>query len=635
MNMQTLWRPNVETANKLRNFGEEISSKYGCSIETYTDLHAWSISNPVAFWSEVWTQCAAVGYQGDQGFAANKDMATAQFFPNARLNYAENCLQKRGDDPAILFRREDGSDETLSWDALHDLVSCAQQALHANGVRAGDRVVGLMPNIPATAIYMLATASLGAVWSSCSPDFGAGAVLDRFAQIAPKVMVAVDGYTYKGEPHELDGLVDEISQNLPDLKAILHVPFLTGRTTDDPNLSGWIPAPVTFQRVGFNDPLFVMFSSGTSGPPKCIVHRVGGVVLQHLKEHQLHCDLQSGDRLFYFSTCSWMMWNWLVSGLASGASIVLYDGSPTHPNSDILWDMAAKFNVTHFGTSAKYLDALRKADVKVDGRFDLSDMRMILSTGSPLSERNFDYVYKAIHPAVLLASISGGTDILSCFLLGCPTLPVKAGELQCAGLGMDVVVLGADGAKIRVGVGELVCRSPFPSQPTGFWGDEDGSKFRSTYFERFPGVWSQKDRVEVRPSGGFVVLGRSDTTLNPGGVRIGTAEIYRALEDITEVDEAVVVGREVEGDVVVELYVSLQCGIAIGEKLRQDIASAIRTRCTPRHVPANITQVDDIPKTRNGKISEKAARDAINGRNIANFNQISNPESLAAFSKNK
>ena len=420
MSPNALWHPSPQSGMNLRAFQSNVAERHGCAVATFADLHRWSTTEPEAFWREVWDQCGAIGEPGDTQFDPGSHMAEAKFFPYGVLNYAENCLQTTGRNAAIIFRPEVGSDVFLNWDELHARVSCAQQALRDKGVGKGDRVAGLMPNIPATVIYMLATAALGAVWSSCSPDFGAGAVIDRFAQIAPKVLIAVDGYTYKGKPYQTGDLVDEVAGQLPSLGHILRVPYLQQGGGTNVELSEYTPMPIKFTRIGFNDPLFVVFSSGTSGVPKCFIHRAGGVVLQHLKEHQLHCDLRPDDRLFYFTTCGWMMWNCLVSGLASGATIVLFDGAPSYPDNDTLWQMSQDLGITHFGTSAKYIDGLRKAEWHGKARFDLSNLRMILSTGSVLSARNFEYVYGAIHDTAHLSSISGGTDILSCFLLGCP-----------------------------------------------------------------------------------------------------------------------------------------------------------------------------------------------------------------------
>ncbi|WP_136440183.1 acetoacetate--CoA ligase [Pacificoceanicola onchidii] len=636
-----MWSPNPEDYRDmlLTRFTQDVADSTGHAFRSYDDLHAWSVQNPGPFWSKVWEFAGVVGEKPGPSLVDGQNVKTARFFPSARLNYAENCLRQTGAKPAILFRPETGDDIAISWDQLRADVAIAQKVLRDQGVTKGDRVAAVMPNIPKTVVYMLATASLGAVWSSCSPDFGAGAILDRFLQIQPKVLLWANAYSYKAKWHSMDAKMLDVSAGLPSLNASIRVPFPGSQLsptpegcTDETAVSGEAdPSKLEFTRVPFDAPLLIMFSSGTSGPPKCIVHSVGGTLLQHLKEHQLHSDIRPGDRLFYFSTCSWMMWNWLVSGLASRATIVLYDGSPFYPDTKALWRMAEQFQVTHFGTSPKYLETLRKYDEKISPDVELAKLRAVFSTGSPLSPANFEYVYRAVKSDVLLASISGGTDIVSCFLLGCPTLPVRAGELQCAGLGMNVRVFDETGHEPERGLGDLTCVTPFPSRPIGFWGDVSGARYHDAYYSSFENIWCQHDRIERRPSGGYIVHGRSDATLNPGGVRIGTAEIYRALENLDDVADCVVVGHDIGDDVEVVLFVVPKPGTSLSDQVVRSIKQAIGQHCTPRHVPARILGVPDIPRTRNGKTSEIAVRAIVNKTTVANFDQLENPECLKHF----
>ena len=529
----------------------------------------------------------------------------------------------------------------LSWTALHDAVARVARGLREAGVGPGDRVAGYLPNGAEAVVALLAAASLGAVWSSCSPDFGVQGVLDRFGQITPRVLFAVDGYPYAGKLHDVRARVAEIAAALPSVERVV----MAAGLGDAPDLGGireacaWSefggggdPGPVAFARLPFDHPLCVLYSSGTTGPPKCIVHGAGGTLLQHLKEHRLHVDLRAGDRFFYYTTTGWMMWNWLVSGLASEATLVLYDGSPLHPHAGALFDLAAEERVAILGVSAKYLDAARKAGVRPRDGHDLGAVRAILSTGSPLAPEAFDWVYDAVAPEAQLASISGGTDIVSCFVGGDPTGPVWRGECQMPGLGMAVDVFDEDGRPAGVGVaGELVCTRPFPSMPVGFWNDPGGARYRAAYFERFPGVWHHGDFAEWTTHGGMIIHGRSDATLNPGGVRIGTAEIYRQVETLDEVLEAIVIGQPFEGDMRVVLFVRLREGLVLDDALRERIRQRIRVNTTPRHVPARIVQVSDIPRTRSGKVVELAVRDVVAGRPVRNREALANPEALALF----
>jgi acetoacetyl-CoA synthetase len=570
-------------------------------------------------------------------------MPGATWFPQARLNYAENQLRRRDDSDALVFWGEDQVKRRLSNKELHAQVSRFAQALQAAGVVKGDRVAGYLPNMPEAIIAMLATASLGAIWSSASPDFGVQGVLDRFGQIEPKVLVCVDGYWYNGKPVDCLAKNAEVAGQMPSLVRTVVVSYLS----DAPDISaikngvrwGDFLAPfncaeIVFAPLAFDHPLFIMFSSGTTGVPKCIVHCHGGALLQHLKEHQLHGDVKPGDRVFYFTTCGWMMWNWLVSGLASQATLLLYDGSPFADHGKVLFDYADAEGMTHFGTSAKFIDAAAKMGLKPRETHRLAELRAIFSTGSPLAPESFDYVYRDIKADVLLASISGGTDILSCFALGCPTLPVYRGELQCRGLGMAVNVYDDEGQPIPAGKGErgeLVCTAPFPAMPTGFWNDADGSKYRAAYFENFDNIWCHGDFVELTAHEGMIIYGRSDAVLNPGGVRIGTAEIYRQVEQLEEVVESLVIGQDWEHDVRVVLFVKLRDGVTLDAALVARIKQQIRQNTTPRHVPAKVLQVADIPRTKSGKIVEIAVRNIVHHRDVKNIEALANPEALQHF----
>ena len=647
MTKAALWTPTAErvATATMTGFGAAASRRARRELADSRTLHAWSVAEPAAFWETVWDFFGVVGDRGERTLADGHLMPGARFFPDAALNFAENLsagaqrLDRATD--ALVFRGETGRTRRWSWDRLIEEVSRFQQALAAEGVGQGDRVAGLLPNLPEAIAAMLATISLGAVWSSASPDFGVRGVLDRFGQIEPKVLITADGYVYAGKRIDLAGKLAELQPFLPSVTRCVIVGYLgNGREAAAALSNGinWqdftaahIPGPLTFVRLPFDHPIVIVYSSGTTGAPKCIVHRAG-VLLQHVKEHGLHADVRPGDRLFYFTTLGWMMWNWLASGLARGATLLLFDGSPFHPGPEVLFDYAADERMTHFGTSAKYLDSLRKAGVRPrDGR-DLSTLRAVFSTGSPLAPESFDYVYDAIGADLHLASISGGTDILSCFVLGDPTRPVCRGEIQGPGLGLAMEVRDADGRPVGAGVkGELVCAAPFPAMPLGFWGDESGERYRSAYFDRFPGLWCQGDFAETTEHGGFVIHGRSDATLNPGGVRIGTAEIYAEVEKVPEVNEAVAIGQEWDGDVRVVLFVTLRPDAALDDALVARIKSGIRAGSSPRHVPARIVAVADIPRTKTGKITELAVRDVVHGRAVSNVEALANPEALDLF----
>ncbi len=609
----------------------------GAATSDYGAFHAWSVEQPAAFWDALWEFAGVIGKRGAGPALEHGDrMPGARWFGSARLNFAENLLRGPDAEPALIFRNERGARREINWRDLRTEVARVAAGLRADGIGPGDVVAGFLPNLPEAVIAMLASASIGATWTSCSPDFGIQGVLDRFGQVKPKVLFAADGYFYAGKTIDSLAPIAGVLKQLPSVQRVVLVTYSGLMTAKLPRAIafgeyGDPAAPLHFERLPFDHPLYVLYSSGTTGVPKCIVHGAGGTLLQHLKEQQLHADLKPRDRLFFFTTCGWMMWNWLASALASEATLVLYDGSPLHPGPDVLWDMAADEGVTVFGTSPKYLAALEKAGYRLRERHALVVLRTILSTGSPLAPEQYDFVAGAIGADIQLASISGGTDIVSCFALGNPLLPVYRGELQCRGLGMKVEVWDESGRPVTGEKGELVCTAPFPSMPIGFWNDPDGSRYRAAYFERYPGVWHHGDYALLTPRGGFVILGRSDAVLNPGGVRIGTAEIYRQVEQLDEVLESVVVGQDVGSDVRVVLFVRLRDGLALDEALRDRIRRQIRANTTPRHVPAVIVQVPEIPRTLSGKIVELAVRETIHGRPVRNTDALANPASLDHF----
>ena len=635
--MAVVWTPSQDQIlnSNLKKFTEFVEENTGKHFKSYDELHHFSISNP-EFWRFIIEFCKVEGewngpiYEGENIFSA-------QWFPQSKLNFAENMLKNRSDNEALVFRCEDRISETLSFAELYNQVSKTAQHLKELGVTKGDRVAGFLPNFAGSIVAMLATASVGAIWSSCSPDFGEQGVIDRFGQIEPKVLFCVDGYFYNGKTHNCLDKIKSFTARLPSLKQVVIFDYaslsniiINNSISYQEILENYEAIEIGFERVGFDHPLYIMYSSGTTGVPKCIVHGHGGTLVQHLKEHQLQTNISSGDRVFYFTTCSWMMWNWLVSALGTGATIMLYDGSPTYPDNTVLWQFADEEEFSHFGTSAKYIETLMKDDVNPSAIFKLSNLKVICSTGSPLSAECYDYIYNNVG-YVHLASISGGTDIVSCFVLGVPNIPVRRGEIQGAGLGMAVEIWDDSGRVNRGERGELVCTKPFPSRPVKFWNDIDGKKYHAAYFDRFEGVWAHGDFAEQTPDGGYIIYGRSDATLNPGGVRIGTAEIYRQVDRVKEVLESIVIGQIWESDTRIVLFVKLREGINLTETLADTIKKLIKNNCTSRHVPSKILQVEDIPRTKSGKIVEIPVRDIVHGREVKNKEALANPEALDYF----
>jgi acetoacetyl-CoA synthetase len=644
-----LWTPSADRIARanLTRFGHGRS---------YAELYDWSIATPLEFWDAMWDFGGIVGTKGSRVAVDMDCMPGARFFPDARLNFAENVLRERGpstalgagpatglatgEADAIVLQTEKGITRTLSWRELRAEVAAFAAALRDAGVAPGDRVAGFLPNLPVAIVAALGAASVGAVWSSCSPDFGIQGVLDRFGQIEPRVLVVADGYFYGGKTFDSLARVAEILEKLPTVQRTVVIPH----TRSDAPLAGIHAAvtwndfvgahrgtPPSFAQLPFDHPLYILYSSGTTGVPKCIVHGAGGTLIQHLKEHQLHCDIHPGDRVFYFTTLGWMMWNWLVTVLASGATILLYDGSPFYPDGNRLFTFADDTKMTLFGTSAKFIDAVAKARLRPRETHRLDTVRTMTSTGSPLLPEGFDFVYEHVKRDIHLASISGGTDIISCFVGGNPTGPVWRGEIQARGLGMKVEVFDEHGRSVRQQKGELVCTMPFPSMPVGFWNDPDGRKYHAAYFERFPGVWTHGDYVEQTEHDGVIIYGRSDAVLNPGGVRIGTSEIYRQVEQLPDVVESLVIGQQWDHDERIVLFVKLRDDLALDEPLIERIRRRIRENTTPRHVPARIVQVSEIPRTKSGKIVELAVRDVVHGRPVKNREALANPEALDQY----
>ena len=638
--LKVLWRPSSKIKEEsnlnqfIKNFVDEFKNQ---SDVKYEELWKWSIEKPEKFWDSIWDYSNVLGEKGEILLKDKDKMPGARFFPNAKLNYTENVLKNKNEPLAIISEREDGLKSKISTLELKDKVLKLAGWLKENGISKGDRVCAYMPNCPETIITMLATASLGAVFSSCSTDFGVAGVLDRFQQIEPKILVTVDGYLYNGKAIERHEEVHQIVQGLNTLQNVLILKYLNENHLkysfsykDFDSVYRSKPLE-NFTKVNFNDPLYIVFSSGTTGAPKCIVHGVGGVLLQHAKEHKLHANIHKGDRVFYFSTCGWMMWNWLLGALFSEATIILYEGSPFYGGPNKLWDLAEKEKINLFGTSAKYIDAVRKSGYKPNKHNQLKFLKCLCSTGSPLSPESFDFINKFISSEMQIGSISGGTDILSCFVLNNPLDEVISGEIQCRGLGMAVDVFDEEGNSVTDTPGELVCTKPFPSMPVMFWNDPDGKKYQEAYFDYYPNVWRHGDWTKLTKRGTLVIFGRSDATLNPGGVRIGTAEIYKVVESFEEILESIVIGQEWEDDIRIVLFVKLKEKISLDEKLKTEIKNKLRQLVSPRHVPAKIISVADIPRTRSGKITELAVRDVIHGKKIKNIEALSNPEALDLF----
>jgi len=637
-----MWKPSVEQIERSQmfEFKEFINTRHGLNLGSYQDLHEWSVDNIHEFWASAWEFFDIIHSQPyTQVVDDVSEMPGAKWFTGARLNFAENLLRRRDDKTALIFKGESQPVRKLTYAELYSEVAKTAAALRTAGVEKGDRVAGFVPNMPESIIAMLATTSIGAIWSSSSPDFGIKGVLDRFSQIEPKVLFAANGYFYNGKSHDSLEKLKGILHELPSVEKVVVIPY----SDEDPDIrtisnsiffSDFIDndeEEIEFEQLPFDHPLYIMYSSGTTGLPKSIVHGAGGTLLQHLKELQLHCDLREQDTIFYFTTCGWMMWNWLVSSLAAGASLVLYDGAPFFPDANAMWKMAEELGITVFGTSAKFIAASEAAGNKPISTNDLSNVRLILSTGSPLMEENFDYIYRDVKKDVQLASISGGTDIVSCFAGGSPMLPVYRGELQCSGLAMDVDAFDHKGKSSRNAKGELVCKKAFPSMPIYFWNDPDGQKYHNAYFDKFENIWYHGDYIEINDHGGVTIFGRSDATLNPGGVRIGTAEIYRVVEQMAEVADSLVVGVQSNGDEQVALFLKMDEGAILNDNLINQIKSSIRANCSPRHVPSIIKSVEDIPYTISGKKVELAVKKIIHGEEVTNKDALANPEALDCF----
>ncbi len=644
MTDKAIWQPSAG-AMEQTNMGQFIrfvAGEFDEEITDYEALYAFSINRPGQFWQSVWEFCGIRSSARWSSVVKGFDrMPGAAWFPEARLNFAQNLLRYDDDQVALLFRGESGATMQVTYAQLNQRVAQLAAALRLSGVTPGDRVAGFLPNLPHTVIAMLAAASVGAIWSSCSPDFGIAGVVDRLGQVAPKILFAADGYFYAGKRIDVRDRIAGIVAELPSVEQVVLIPYLDRQVSAEGTpkailfndyLSRSAASKPEFAQLPFDHPLYIMFSSGTTGVPKCIVHGAGGTLIQHLKELVLHSDLGRDDRIFYFTTCGWMMWNWLVTSLAAGATVVLYDGSPFHPGPEVLFDLIDRHQINIFGTSAKWLSAVEKAGFEPRSSHQLTSLRTILSTGSPLAPASYDFVQEHVKPGVCLSSISGGTDIISCFALGNPLLPVYRGELQCRGLGMRVEILDDQGNPQPAGsVGELSCTQPFPSMPIEFWQDGDGSRYHAAYFDKIPGVWCHGDLAELTPRDGLIIHGRSDATLNPGGVRIGTAEIYRQVEKIPEVTESLAIDQSWENDVRIVLFVTLRPDMELDQGLQNRIRKMIRDQTTPRHVPAKILQVQEIPRTVSGKIVELAVRNVVHGEPVKNVGALANPEVLEQF----
>ena len=632
--MDPLWTPKAPNKSAMAAFMRDVNSEFKTQFTDYHELWQWSVENHEDFWTHWWNYINPIASRQPNRALINADLfERSRWFPEAELNFAENLLRFRDDKKAIVFRDEDGNRSSLTYNELAVIAGSVATELQNLGIGKGDRVAAILPNIPEAIIAMLATTWLGAVWSSCSPDFGTDGILERFKQIEPKLLFSCDGYKFKGTTYSILAKTHAVRNQLK-CKTVMVNWLNIGKvssTIDWKELTKSKAASPKFNQINFNDPVYILYSSGTTGKPKCIAHGAGGTLLQHLKEHHLHTDITRNDILFYFTTCGWMMWNWLVSGLASGCTILLFDGNPFSPTEESLLRLVDEENVTIFGTSAKYISAIEKSGLRPRKIFQFKSLRTILSTGSPLLPESYDYVYKEIKKDIQLCSISGGTDIVSCFALGSAILPVNKGEIQCPGLGMAISVWNVDGESIINQAGELVCTKTFPSKPIYFWNDDSGEKFHNAYFNTFENVWCHGDWATLTPNGGLIITGRSDAVLNPGGVRIGTAEIYRQVEKIPSVLESIAVGQSWSGDIRIILFVVLRENEILDEILSNKIRQILKTNASPRHVPAKILKVRDIPRTRSGKISEISVRDIINDRPIANLEAIANPEAFEYF----
>ena len=639
-----LWTPGKERQDtaQITTFMRVVNQRYDTCLKSFEDLHAFSVAESEKFWSAVWDFAQIKAHtRGSVIIENNNHISKTRFFPDSRLNFAENLLVKNDDSPALVFRGEDKVENTISWAELNDKVSQLNQAFGEIGLQVSDRVCAVVPNLPETIMAFAGAASLGAIWSSCSPDFGEQGILDRFGQIEPKVLVVCDGYYYNGKTIDIGEKIVGVLAQLPSVEKVIVIDYigtapalaakLPNAVTFDAFSAKFKPGSIAYAQLPFDHPLYILFSSGTTGVPKCIVHRAGGILLKHISEHRLHTDVKPGDNLFYFTTCGWMMWNWLVTGLASGATLLLFDGSPFYPSERVLFDFADDKSMNIFGTSAKYIDAVKKTGWKPCDTHDLSSLRAMLSTGSTLAPESFEFVYQGIKSDIHLASVSGGTDLCGCFVAGNPVGEVWSGEIQTLALGLDVAVFDDYGAAVLGEKGELVCRNSFPSMPLKFWHDRDDKKFHEAYFSKFENIWCHGDFAEITDHDGVIIHGRSDATLNPGGVRIGTAEIYAQVEQIKEVIEALAIGQSYDNDTRIILFVRLRDGVELTQELQKIIKVKIRSGASPRHVPAIIIAVTDIPRTKSGKITELAVRDVVHGRAIKNQEALANPQALKLF----
>jgi len=641
-----LWKINKEKQKKtnLALYSNFIKKKHKiCSGNDFNKIWKWSVDNPQIFWKSIWDFTKVKGDIGNTLFKKSNIFYKNRFFPNARLNYAQNLLKKNNEKKSIIFKSENGYKTALSWKNLNSNVAQVSNWMKSSGVKKGDRVAAYLPNIPETIVAYISTSVLGAVWSSCSPDFGTVGLIDRFSQINPKILFIGDKYFYNGKKINILERLSEILNKIPSIKKVVVIPYpgtkLETKNKFKTEIYNWNELinskknknKIQYSLSNFNDPLFILYSSGTTGKPKCICHGTGGVLLQHNKELQIHSDVKENERVFYFTTCGWMMWNWLVGALASGATILLFDGFPMYKKDDLLFEFASEEKATLFGISAKYIDALSNSGVVPKNNYDLSKLKTICSTGSPLSKEGFKYIYKNIKKDVHLSSISGGTDIVSCFVLGNLFQPVYAGEIQNRGLGMDVDIFDENGTSIQNKKGELVCKKPFPSMPIKFWNDEGDKKYKAAYFKKYKNIWHHGDWAQITNNGGFIIFGRSDTTLNPGGVRLGTAEIYNEVEKFKEIQESIVIGQSWKNDIRIILFVVLNKGYNLNEEIKNKIKKTIRVNASPRHVPSKIISIREIPKTKNGKLVELAVKQTLEGEVIKNLEALANPDSLKQF----